>query len=121
MADPNLDTLRGYWQAAKKGLAQANASSPQVKQLLKGFDQGLGPALDKLQAAGKAKKPADMHKYGQQSIVILKDYLAKLERLPKEAWAVNAGGRAVTKEWAESTIVSLQKTITQLLARVPKA
>ncbi|MDP9092762.1 MAG: hypothetical protein M3N95_07430 [Actinomycetota bacterium] len=119
MPDPDLDTLRGQWQSAKKLLAQNNPANPQVKQLLKGFDQGLGPVLDKLMAAGKAGKSADLKKYGEQAVKVLKDYETKLKAVPKEAW----GGDGMTtktrvsREWALATLDALRVIIAKAMQR----
>jgi hypothetical protein len=120
MPDPDLDTLRGRWQSAKKMLAERNPANPQVKQLLKSFDQGLGPVLDKFMTAGKAGKFADAKKYGEQALKVLKDYETKLKALPQEAW----GGENMTtksrvsREWALATLGALKDILIKAMQRL---
>jgi hypothetical protein len=119
MPDPDLDTLRGRWQSAKQLLAQNNPANPQVKQLLKSFDQGLGPVLDKFMAAGRAGKSADAKKYGEQAIKVLKEYETKLKAAPKEAWGGDGmtNKTRVSREWALATLGALKDIITKAMQR----
>lgn len=120
MPDPDLDTLRGQWQSAKQTLAQNNPANPKVKELLKSFDQGLGPVLDKFMAAGKAGKYADAKKYGEQAIKVLKEYETKLKAVPKEAW----GGDNMTnktrasRDWAIATVGAIKEIVTKSMQKL---
>ena len=82
----DLDSWRGQWQNAKSLAEDDNKTNTAVRELLKSFDKGLGPALDKVMAAGKAKNPAELAKRAEAALKVLKDYTAKVNRIPKDQW-----------------------------------
>ena len=62
----------------KQGVSDAKARL----DALKSFDQGLGPLLDKVEAAYKARKDADVKKHAQAAVAIANKYVATLTAIP---------------------------------------
>jgi hypothetical protein len=56
----------------------------QIQDALKSFDGGLGPTLDRLAEAYKAKKDADVKKYAERAITTAKNYLATVTKISNE-------------------------------------
>jgi hypothetical protein len=83
----DLNSWRGQWQSAKDVAETDNKTNTPVRDLLKSFDKGLGPALDKIMAAGRAKNPAEVAKRADAALKVLKDYQAKVSRIPKDQWS----------------------------------
>jgi hypothetical protein len=59
-------------------------NSKPVEDALKSFSGGLGPTLDKLAEAYKAKKDADVKKYADRAIVTATAYMATAGKLSNE-------------------------------------
>jgi hypothetical protein len=70
-------------KAASEVLKKAGATNQQPRlDALKTFDQGLGPLLDKVEAAYKAGKDGDVKKHAQAAVAIANKYVATLADLP---------------------------------------
>jgi hypothetical protein len=94
MAD-DISVLREQWRLAKTNLDHvAKAGNKRVKDLLKSFDQGLGPAMDKWVKAGKTGNAADFAKYGKQAPVVAQEYTKRIKALPDAAWGDDHGRQA---------------------------
>ena len=113
-----MDEMRKMWQDTKKFLETSNAGNPTVKQLLKSFDQGLGPAMDKFIKAGQTGNVADARKYMAQIWKILKDYETKVKAVPVGAW-VAATGQIHPRDKALGSLHGLQEALKTAKRKFP--
>ena len=113
-------TPREQWQIVKKSLEEeAVKGDAKVKQLLKSFNQGLGPTIDKLVLAVKAEGTANKHdaseKLVRDVVKIVRGYKLKLEAVPNSSWTSDHAGTA-----KESALRHLEMLDTQLQAGAKK-
>lgn len=85
----DLDTFRGSWARAKDLAESDNKGNKDVTALLKSFDKDLGPTLDKLLAAMKAKRGEDALTLAGKAAKIAGTYKARAQKLPKTAWTTD--------------------------------
>jgi hypothetical protein len=98
----DVSGFREQWRLSKVNLdGLAKAGNKQVKDLLKSFDQGFGPALDKWVKAGKTGNTADFTKYGRQAVTIAKEYTKRIKALPEAAWGDDHGRQVRTNALAK--------------------
>jgi hypothetical protein len=90
----DISAFRQQWRYAKENMdTLAQSGNKQIKAVLRTFNQGLGPALDKWMKAGQTGNKADFHKYGEQALRIITDYEKRIGALPTEAWGDTNEGR----------------------------
>ncbi|MDP9092504.1 MAG: hypothetical protein M3N95_06055 [Actinomycetota bacterium] len=92
-------TPREQWQVVKQTLeAEAVKGDSKVKQLLKSFNQGLGPKIDKLVLAVKAEERSTKHDASEalvrDVVKVVRDYKKKLAGVPASSWAADHAGNA---------------------------
>jgi hypothetical protein len=86
--------LRTTWQnikkwsddaaAGKNSAGRGHADSGKTKALIKTFTGGFGKALDKVEAAHKAKKDADTKKFADAALTIAETYKDGIEDAKEE-------------------------------------
>lgn len=116
-----MEDLRKTWQDTKKFLKTSNPGNQKVKQLLKSFDQGLGPAMDKFIKAGMTGNAADGRKSMEQIWKILKDYEAKVLAIPMDAWTDTATGHSIARQKVLGSIGGLQDLLKAAKKKFPQA
>ena len=83
----DISAFRQQWRFAKENMETlAKGGNDQIKAVLRTFDQGLGPVLDKWMKAGQTGNKADFHKYSAQALRIIGDYEKRMKALPAAAW-----------------------------------
>lgn len=80
----DLDSWRGQWQSAKS--VASDDPNQKIRDLLKTFDKGLGPALDKIMEAGRAGNAAQVQKRADAALKIIQGYTAKIAAIPRAEW-----------------------------------
>jgi soluble cytochrome b562 len=114
-----MEDMRKKWQDTKKFLETSNPGNPKVKQLLKSFDQGLGPAIDRFIKAGQTGNVADAKKYMAQIWKILKDYETKVKAVPLDAWADTPAGQSLARTKALGSLGGLQLVLQEAKRKFP--